>query len=218
MTDQSADQKRDIRSIIEQMRAEYGDDRDLIRQLIADWNAADRGTQARHFESRKEYMKHVADLRQSALQGIVNYGLQTLKWLFLLNAGAITVVLAYVGGAIGKSGSASLSQYDTLLTSLWPFAFGCMLVVLAGATGFFNFSYAEGLYPSPEALHNFLDPDSRNWPLARLQKDGESPHDFYKRFGWKEGAARTAAIIFTLLSAISFGLGVCLILRAVNAL
>jgi hypothetical protein len=218
MSDKEEEHKSatEIRMRVELLRAWFGDDRDLVRQIIADLNAEARDVHGRHFEARKEYTKQVAELRQNAREGIVNYGLQTLRWLFLLNAGAITVILAYIGSAVAKANTVNLSKFSGLLTSLWPFAIGCVLVVLAGAAGYFNFCYADGLYPGPEALHNFLNPSSRKWPLAQFQRDGETPQQFRKRFAWKADATRWVAIISTITSGAAFGFGVFLILSAAD--
>jgi hypothetical protein len=185
-----------------------GDNPDLIKQSIADLNALQRQDSRNHFESQLEYVKQIAELKVTALTGIREYGLQTLKWLFLLNAGAIAVILAYVGSSLGKLPSSSPSQmiaFAPILKALWPFAVGCAMVVLAGAAGFFNFSYAEISLPSPEALHNFFQPSSKkSWPQPRM-----SP-------GWKTNGTRNAAIVFTLCSAGFFIYGVFLVLRIVT--
>jgi hypothetical protein len=49
----------------------------------------------------------MAELDLADRRGIVEYGIQSLRWSFLLNAGAIAVVAAYVSGSLGKSGSIS---------------------------------------------------------------------------------------------------------------
>jgi hypothetical protein len=61
--------------------------------------------------------------------------LQTLKWLFLLNAGAIAVVMAFVSGGIGKSGVGSIAAYTPVIKAVWPFVAGCIAVAFAGALG-----------------------------------------------------------------------------------
>jgi hypothetical protein len=91
--------------------------------------------------------------QETANKALIEYGLQTLKWSFLLNAGAIAVVMAYIG-ACAKSGP--IASYAPLIGALWPFAAGCFCVVLAGVASFFNFESAIGLLPTAEALNNFL--------------------------------------------------------------
>ena len=117
-----------------------------------------------------------------------------------MNAGAIAVVGAYVGGALGKSGS--ISSVTPLLKALWPFAVGCVFVTLAGAAGYFNFCYTQASLPSPEMLHNFMDPKAKTWPVAQSQD------------AWKARATRNAAILFAVVSVLFFLYGVYRVLRA----
>jgi hypothetical protein len=90
-----------------------------------------------------------------------------------------------------------------------------VLVTLAGATAFFNFSYVEAALPSAEALNNFLWRGSTKWPVARFQMADESPEAFRRRFGWKVVWSRSIAIALGLGSTVFFALGVLLVMRAV---
>ncbi len=126
------------------------------------------------------------------------------------------VVLAYVSGAVSRSGAAApIAVYAPVIKAVWPFVVGCVSVALAGAAAFFNFSYAELGIPSSETLHNFLEPTSATWPIARGQYVGETPEDFGKRFVWRIGAWRTAAICLALGSAFFFAYGVFRVLHVV---
>ncbi len=88
--DQSQRPPGQLRALIEHVRSELGDSTgDLIRQAVADLSTLDRQNRRNHFEGRLEYARQVHEHRQAALRGIVDYGLQTMKWMFLLNAGAI---------------------------------------------------------------------------------------------------------------------------------
>jgi hypothetical protein len=203
-----------FRAVLEQIRSDAGGDQEIVRLAAGEFFALERQNSRNHFEGRLEYARQVHEHRHAAMRGLVEYGLQTLKWSFLLNAGAIAVVMAYVGGVIGKSTDPSTTKaYVHLILEIWPFVVGCVLATLAGAAAFFNFSYAEGAIPSSELLHNFLAPDSARWPLARLQKTGETPEDFSKRFAWKIDAWRTVAISLGIGSAAFFALGVILVMR-----
>lgn len=198
-----------LRNTLERMKAIFGDDRELIKQAFADVNALDRQNLRNHFEARQKYTDQVAELNRIALNGLREYGLQTLKWLFLLNAGAIGIVLAYLAGKAGGASSAAF------LKALWPFAVGCVMVVLAGATAYFNFSYAEETYPSPEQLHAFVDPKSKTWPFAKSQKENESATEFYGRIGSKTNTMRYLAIGFASGAGFFFAYGVFRVLWAV---
>ncbi|HEX2655608.1 MAG TPA: hypothetical protein VHN11_18425 [Xanthobacteraceae bacterium] len=202
-----------LKAFIELMKNEFGDNPELIRQSVADLNARNREDRRNHFEARQEYIKQVAALRHNSLDGLMDYGLQILKWLFLLNAGSIAVVLTFLSGAKSANGALILS-FAPVLKALWPFVLGCILVVFAGAAGFFNLSYSELRYPSAEALHNFLQPTTASWPIAQSQQLNESPIDFYKRFAWKINATRRLAIVLTSGSGLFFVYGVYCVLRA----
>jgi hypothetical protein len=208
-----AGQPGQLRALIETIKREGGDDQ-IVKQCVADLNAQQRQDARNHFESRQEYIRQVAELGLIARRGIVEYGLQTLKWLFLLNAGAIVVVAAYIGSGLGRSGSTSISSFAPLLKALWPFAVACVMVALAGAAGFFNFSYAEASLPSPETLYNFSTGTRKEWPIARLQRPTETAIDFHNRYSWKAGATRNAAIVLTFGSAIFFLYGMYRVLHA----
>jgi hypothetical protein len=200
-----------LRAFVQLMRAEFGDDKDLIKQALADLNAEQRQNVRNHFEGRVEYARQVANQQAIAFVGIREYGLQTLKWLFLLNAGAIAIVLTYISGSAKIGATMATSP---LLHALWPFAVGCVLVVFASAAAFFNFSYAEASMPSPETLNNFLDPKIKKWPLAKFQNADETPAAFRKRFSWKIAATRNAAIVLAGSAAALFAYGVYRVLSA----
>lgn len=204
-----------LRKNIEVIRAEVGDDKELIRQAISEFFALDRQNLRNHFEGRLEYSRQVNEHRHATLRGLVEYGLQTLKWSFLLNAGAIAVLMAYVGGSVGKSTDpAAIKTYAPLIKDIWPFVVGCVLVTMAGAAAFFNFSHSETALPSSELLHNFLAPDAKAWPIARFQRIDETQDDFIKRVGWKVNAWRNAAIFLAVGSAVFFAIGAFLVMRS----
>jgi hypothetical protein len=192
-----------------------GTNSDLVKQAFGDLTAMYRQNFRNHFESRQEFIRHAAELNRISHRGILEYGMQTLKWLFLLNAGAIAIVLTYVGNIVGKGQTSNVTA-AALLGAIWPFIAGCICVTLAGAAGFFNFSYAEASQPSAAQLHLFMNPRSRSWPIARLQKEDETPEAFRKRFSWKADAARICAIALTVGSAVFFGWGAYQVVRVAN--
>jgi hypothetical protein len=194
MTDQASPAQ--LRTVIERIRQEAGGDAEIVKQCVADLNAQQRQDARNQFESRQQYIRQMAELDLADRRGIMEYGLQSLKWSFLLNAGAIAVVAAYIGG-LGKSGV----LFTPLLRALWPFAVGCVLVTLAGAAGYLNFCYWQATRPSPEALHNFTDPQAKTWP-ARPNPS------------WKLDATRNAAISFGVASVLLFLYGVYRMLHA----
>jgi hypothetical protein len=204
-----------LQIFMERMKNELKDP-ELVKQALADFNASQRKNARNNFEARIEFGKRMAEQRRAALDGIVRYGLQTLRWSFLLNAGAIAVVLTYLGASV-KASTPGVVSSASLLKALWPFAAGCVSVGLAGAAAFFNFSCAEAAIPSSEALHNFVQPGAASWPIARFQKEGESATEFYKRFGYRATLSRNIAIFFTVTSTLFFIYGVYRVLNAALA-
>ena len=174
------DPQPDFVATMKALEAALGD-KDLAKQIFSDANAADRQTRQNHFDARIEYVRQMAERTHATEGSIKEYGLQTLKWLFLLNAGAIALVLAYVGG---KSAGATLAIGPIVIAAA-PFMLGCICVVVAGAFGFFNFTHGFGFQPSSENLHHFLNPDNGKWPRPRMQDQAEDTDVFYKRLGKK---------------------------------
>ena len=203
-----------LRANIEQLRNEVSNDPELLKQAVSDFFEFDRQGVRNHFEGRLEYLRQINEHREATVRSLVEYGLQTLKWSFFLNAGAIAIVMAFVSGGVGKTGMGSIGAHTPVIKAIWPFVAGCVSVTFAGAAGFLNFSHYENGLPSFEMLHNFLAPTSISWPIAKAQKPDESPADFAKRFIWKVNAYRRAAIGFGLLSALLFIYGAVGVLYA----
>jgi hypothetical protein len=132
-----------LRAFIEAMKHEAGGNDEIVKQCVADLNAGQRQDLRNNFEARLEFTRQVAARNLEAHRGILEYGLQTLRWSFLLNAGAIALIAAYVGGALGRGGG-TISFFTPMLKALWPFAVGCLFVTLAGASAYFNFAYLAG--------------------------------------------------------------------------
>jgi hypothetical protein len=200
MTEPIEDQTGKLRAFIALIKQEAGGDDEIVRHCVADLNAQQRQDARNHFESRQEYIRQIAEVDLADRRGIMEYGLQSLRWSFLLNAGAIAVVAAYVGGALGKSGS--ISSVAPLVKALWPFAVGCALVTFAGAAGYFNYCYSQITLPSPETRHNFMDPKVKTWPIAQSQEH------------WKLTLSRNVAIWCGIASVFFFLYGVFRVLRA----
>jgi hypothetical protein len=175
-----ADNQPPIPSTVDTIKAlkKALEDNDLAKQVFADANAADRQSRRDHFEARVEFAKQAAQLNLATQKAVTEYGLQTLKWLFLLNAGAIALILTLAGG---RAADARLSLIAQLAKPIALFALGCVLVVAAGAAGFFNFFRAGDSLPSLSSLHQFLSPTAKEWPVGRAQLPTESDQEFFRR-------------------------------------
>src|SRR5262249_28678217 len=122
------DHRAKLRAFIEAVKQDASGDAEIVKQCVADLNAAERQSERNQVDPRLEYIRQIGELNLAERRGIVEYGLQTLKWLFLLNAGALALVAAYVSG-VGKSGS--ISSVGPMLKAMWPFVAGCVFVTLA---------------------------------------------------------------------------------------
>jgi hypothetical protein len=215
MSDANNTPNSKLRAFMETMKRDLGDDPELLRQAYADLNALERQNARNNFEARQEYARQVAEVDRASMRNLVEYGLQTLKWSFLLNAGAIAVIMAYVGGALGRASTAtSVPAYAEVIWAIWPFVIGCALVVAAGASAYFNFCIGQVSLPSAEMLHNFLSLNETTWPIARAQKIGEPPTDLAKRRYWKLRVSRGIATVSGLGSTFLFLFGVYLVMHA----
>jgi hypothetical protein len=193
-------QPGELRAFIDVIKRQT-DDNEIVKQCVADLHAQQLQSARNQFEARHEYIRQIAELNLADRRGILDYGLQTLKWSFLLNAGAIAVVAAYVAGKSGSPpSSGSISSAVPLLKALWPFAVGCVFVTLAGAAGYFNFCYSQASLPTPEMLHNFMAPQAKAWPTAPTSRFRD----------W----TRYVAIVAAVLSVMFFLYGVFQVLRA----
>jgi len=126
---------------------------DLAKQVFADANALDRQTLRSHFDARLEYAKQMAQISADTQKALEEQGRQTLKWLFLLNAGAIALVLTFAGS---KAPELKAALVAALFRPILFFAVGCIFVVGAGAAGFSTFSMVSVLCRRPLRCINLL--------------------------------------------------------------
>jgi hypothetical protein len=204
-----------VREVVQKLSEELNGDRELIRQSLADINQLQRQELQQAFEVRQAYMRELGEndrLRQLSMK---EYGLQTLKWAFLMNAGLAGLILAYVGAKSGQSGS-SLREFAPLLRTLWPFAIGCFSVAIAGAAGYFNFGYSTALLPSLEAVVSFVANPQPKWPSPRVTRPDEDFEASFKRVASRLFWTQWIAVGCSALAAICFLYGLWQVLRAVG--
>jgi hypothetical protein len=172
-----------VKLLLAALRPEVDNDEELLRQAFQDINALDRQGQRNHFESRVEYGRLVGQALLAREASVKEYGLQTLKWAFLLNAGAIALIAAYFGARTGNRAIYSMQSLSPIIGAVWPFALGCILVVIAGAAGYYNFMYSTWMLPSYQAMHNFYNPATNSWPDPSAKRDSETIEQFRARVG-----------------------------------
>lgn len=182
-----------VKLLLAALKAEVGENEELLKQAFEDSNALDRQGQRIFFESRVEYGRQLSQAVLTREASVKEYGLQTLRWAFLLNAGAIALIAAYFGARTGNRSIYSMQSLAPIISAVWPFALGCILVVVAGAAGYFNFMYSTWLLPSYEAIHNFYDPKTNKWPDPAGKRDSETIEQFrervYSKLTWSQRIA-----------------------------
>src|SRR6266540_2253782 len=139
-----------VKALLAVLKDEVGDNEELLKQAFQDSNALEKQAQRNFFESRVEYGRLVGQALLAREASVKEYGLQTLKWTFLLNAGAVALIAAYFGARTGNRSIYSMQSLSPIVSAVWPFASGCILVVAAGAAGYLNFMYSTWLLPSYE--------------------------------------------------------------------
>jgi hypothetical protein len=175
---------------------------DLAKQVFADANALDRQTLRNNFEARLEYAKQMAQISAETQKALEEQGRQTLKWL--LNAGAIALVLTFAGS---KAPEMKAALVGALFRPILFFAVGCIFVVGAGAAGFFNFFHGLGTLPSATSLHQFTDPANISWPSARMASEGETSAELRRRLDLKINRTFRVGVLCAVLSALAFVVG-----------
>jgi hypothetical protein len=203
----------ELRAQLEAVQVFTNNNPELTKQYVADLNAERRQKHIHLFEARKEYARQTLESTLVREKAVIEYGLQTLKWLFLLNAGAAAAILAYIGAR-----SSANVPFVQLINTLWPFAIGCVLIPIAGGVGYFNFMYARLLLPSREATLNFFNPASNVWPRAEGMRADETIEDFARRMGMKLRLTMFVAVGCALFSGLFFLYGLWRMLRAVGHL
>lgn len=203
--------RQSYKDLVARIRNEVGDNNELIKQIVGDYGEYERKAIERSFDARKLYLQHTFDSEGQATNALIQYGLQTLRWLFLLNAGVAGLILGYVGA---KSGI-STKDLSPVIHALWPFGIGCISVVLAGAVAYFNFGLINETRPSLPDAHQFLNvlEQPQHWPPPRGRKANETVEACFKRYNKWIDATRYAAIALGSVSVASFIGGIITIYR-----
>lgn len=207
-----------LATFIERISPEVKGDKELIKQCVADWNTLQRQHVAQLFDARMEYGKQALEFERQSESSVKEYGMQTLKWAFLINAGTAALILGYIGARAGRTDT-SVQTFAPLIQALWPFAVGCVLVVAAGASAYFNYCYSALALPSMYDLHNFLNVAdvSKKWPRPRGALPDEPLTAFFERIHRLQSLTRSLAIAFAVGSFGFFGYGVWSALAAVSS-
>lgn len=205
-----------VRTLLASIRAEVGDSEELTKQAFADVNAERLQGQQNHFDSRVEYGRLVGQALLSRETSVKEYGLQTLRWAFLLNAGAIALIAAYFGARTGNRSLYSLQSLAPIINAVWPFALGCVLVVIAGAAGYYNFMYSTWLLPSYEAMHNFYNPAMNKWPDPAAKRDTETIEQFRARVNPRLDWSQHIAVGACVGSMICLLVGIWLVIASLS--
>lgn len=209
MPDNSQANSSKLAAYVGALRIEFDDDKELVKQGLADFNALERQSQQQAFEARKEYARQIAESNRERETALKEYGMQTLKWAFVMNAGAAGLLLGYIGTRIGVS-TASVQAYLPLLKATIPFAVGCILITIAGLAAWANFSYASQSLPSVEAMFNFFNITKvpSEWPRPKGASLETDPQVFSSTIRKKLNRSRQVAVTCGIGSIICFAVGI----------
>ena len=131
------------------------------------------------------------------------YGISTVRSLFLINGGAAVALLAALSHILTEDTELAKKIAGDLNWSFGFFLLGLGCAVLTGAMGYFNFFYLGAGLPGPNELHRYL-------------KTGDVS-------GWRPKSAVVsstlyAAIVFATCSLIGFASGAFYALKAFGKL
>jgi hypothetical protein len=129
--DQSITPQPELKIIVANLREQLGNDAQLVQQAFADMAENERQQFQQSFDGRIEYFRQAGEKSRQRQSSVKDYGLQTLKWTFIINAGAAALILAYIGARYGKP-EFSNQPVGPLLKAVWPFGAGCFLIIIAG--------------------------------------------------------------------------------------
>jgi hypothetical protein len=214
MNDQSSattDSVIRVSTLVAWLKRELGGESDLVRQCLADLNSLERQGLDHHVNARLEFAKQIGETERARMRALIEYGLQTLRWLFLMNAGVAGLIVAYVGAKAAQSG---IGPYIPLLRALLPFGAGCVLIAIAGAAGYFNFVSAMQLVPDTYSVHQFTNPTERAWPKPQGIRPNESLEAFYARISKSMGRTQRTAVVCAIGAGISFVIGILCVFAA----
>jgi len=198
-----------LAALVAGLRDEFGDDKDLVKQGLADFNALERQNQQQALGARIEYARQVGESNRDREIALKEYGMQTLKWAFVMNAGAAGLLLGYIGTRVGVSNT-SIQAYLPLLKATIPFAIGCILVTIAGLAAWANFSYASQALPSVEAMFNFFNISKipSEWPRPKGASIEADLKLFFAEIGKKMDCSRRIAVTCGIGAIVCFAVGI----------
>ncbi len=131
------------------------------------------------------------------------YGISTVRSLFLINGGAAVALLAALSHLLSDDDELAKKIAADLNWSFGFFLFGLGCAVLTGAMGYFNFFYLGAGLPGPNELHRYLKTgDVSGWRPRRVIVPG----------------TMYSAILFAALSLVAFASGAYCALRGFGKL
>ena len=106
-------------------------------------------------EGRKEYAKQIGELDRLAQSAFKDIGAGTVRYLFLLNGGAMIALLAFVSSIITKGGQSVFTTAE-MVPAFAFFVGGLAFAVATSFLTYLNFRYLSESYAHPGALANWI--------------------------------------------------------------
>jgi hypothetical protein len=119
------------------------------------------------YNARHEFARQIHAERLQFERNFKEYGQLTLRSVFVLNAGSVVVLLAFIGSMLGRSSPISYHIAPALFAPAFArFACGLCLVVIASAVAYCNYQAQYWVLAQPVTLANNMMAENKEWPRA----------------------------------------------------
>lgn len=141
---------------------------------------------ARHLFASKTFVEQTGSERQKAIDATKDYGLATVRLLFLLNGGAILSLIAFSGSLIGKAETAIIGVKFArdIVLAFHLFTGGLISAAIISGIGYLNYAVLANSYYDPGEVYRWLHSEELVIPEWR--------HRFTK---WSQIAAVIIAVV-----------------------
>lgn len=143
-------ENNDINFDQEHIQADYWKQQEQYRAFLSD----------RYIAASKIYVEQAHTERMKHLEGIIAYGINTVRLLMILNGGAVLSLLTFIGSMYSKGEERNITIASALTHSLMPafycFISGLMLTVVTSGTAYVNFLHSSDLWNGPGENFKFI--------------------------------------------------------------
>lgn len=131
-------------------------------------------TAEQFFQSLRLYLEQSHAERVKAYDGVVLWGGNTVRTLFLLNGGSILAFITFTGSLIGKGDKEAMSRgiefAQLLLPAFVSFIAGVCLTAVVAGIAYLNFSAAYNVRPQPVDAYKLINKQDASPPAPHMIK------------------------------------------------